>query len=390
MELHGQNRRALIKTIGLGSLSRAIPFGGLVGGLASPAVSVAATAGAKYKLRFGTIYTKSAAEYTAPGIYDFAERIYANSEGEIAVQIIDKAQACSEDQCAQRVMNGILNMGSSTFQNTGAVMPYSVALDWPFLWKSRVAYHNFLFSKQSVELYRNVLLQNYGIVPLFASGGMRNIMMGMKYGDRPDITSPEDLRNAKIRITNSDMISNFAKSLDMSPIPLAWGELMEGLKTGLVDAAETYPSAAAGFGMYTVLSQDVDIQFAPGYSMIFMDRRTYEKLPERLQEVVLETSWETMVHAYNSATEAESSLVGIGANPSEDSAYRKSGLRQVHLSEDQRAQFHAKGAVENNAELYAALRKQLDGIVGFDVYGALQDAAAKVSATELQPTKWWL
>ena len=219
---------------------------------------------------------------------------------------------------------------------------------------------------------------------------MRNIMMGMKYGDRPDITSPEDLRNAKIRITNSDMISNFAKSLDMSPIPLAWGELMEGLKTGLVDAAETYPSAAAGFGMYTVLSQDVDIQFAPGYSMIFMDRRTYEKLPERLQEVVLETSWETMVHAYNSATEAESSLVGIGANPSEDSAYRKSGLRQVHLSEDQREQFHAKGAVENNTELYAALRKQLDGIVGFDVYGALQDAAAQVSATELQPTKWWL
>ena len=42
------------------------------------------------------------------------------------------------------------------------------------------------------------------------------------------------------------MISNFAKSMGMAPIPLAWGELLEGLKSGLVDATETYPELPRG------------------------------------------------------------------------------------------------------------------------------------------------
>ena len=42
------------------------------------------------------------------------------------------------------------------------------------------------------------------------------------------------------------MISNFAKSMGMAPIPLAWGELLEGLKSGLVDATETYPERCRG------------------------------------------------------------------------------------------------------------------------------------------------
>ncbi|WP_413599988.1 hypothetical protein [Bordetella pertussis] len=245
---------------------------------------------AAYRFRFGTIYTPSAAEYTAPGIYDFVERVQRKSDGEIAIQLIDKAQACSEDQCAQRVMSGILHMGSSTFQNTGATMPYSVALDWPFLWKSRVAYHNFLLSKESNRLYRDVLRNKYGVVPLYASGSMRNIMMGKKYSEAADITSPDALNGAKIRITNSEMISNFAKSLNGwwgRHHPISRGEnCREGSVFEfdvLVDATETYPSAAAGFGMYSVLSQDIDVQFCPGYSMIFMAAKTFDKLPERLK-----------------------------------------------------------------------------------------------------------
>ena len=145
------------------------------------------------------------------------ERVQRKSDGEIAIQLIDKAQACSEDQCAQRVMNGILHMGSSTFQNTGATMPYSVALDWPFLWKSRVAYHNFLLSKESNRLYRDVLRNKYGVVPLYAKRRYAQHYDGQKCSEAADITSPDALTGAKIRITNSEMISNFAKSMGMAP-----------------------------------------------------------------------------------------------------------------------------------------------------------------------------
>jgi len=251
MTHHNHNtarRSTLRKLTGLG-LGTVLSAGAGAGAALAPFSALAKSESkATYRFRFGTIYTPAAAEYTAPGIYDFVERVHRKSDGEIAIQLIDKAQACSEDQCAQRVMNGILHMGSSTFQNTGTTMPYSVALDWPFLWKSRVAYHNFLLSKASNRLYRDVLRDKYGVVPLYASGGMRNIMMGEKYAEAADITSPDVLNGAKIRITNSEMISNFAKRMGMAPIPLAWGGLLEGVKSGLGDATGTYPSAAAGFG----------------------------------------------------------------------------------------------------------------------------------------------
>nr|WP_277812986.1 hypothetical protein [Bordetella pertussis] len=141
---HNSMRRSTLRKLtGLG-MGTILTAGAGAAAVLAPFNSFAKSeAKAAYRFRFGTIYTPSAAEYTAPGIYDFVERVQRKSDGEIAIQLIDKAQACSEDQCAQRVMSGILHMGSSTFQNTGATMPYSVALDWPFLWKSRVAYHNF-------------------------------------------------------------------------------------------------------------------------------------------------------------------------------------------------------------------------------------------------------
>lgn len=387
---HNSMRRSTLRKLtGLG-MGTILTAGAGAAAVLAPFNSFAKSeAKAAYRFRFGTIYTPSAAEYTAPGIYDFVERVQRKSDGEIAIQLIDKAQACSEDQCAQRVMSGILHMGSSTFQNTGATMPYSVALDWPFLWKSRVAYHNFLLSKESNRLYRDVLRNKYGVVPLYASGSMRNIMMGKKYSEAADITSPDALNGAKIRITNSEMISNFAKSMGMAPIPLAWGELLEGLKSGLVDATETYPSAAAGFGMHSVLSQDIDVQFCPGYSMIFMAAKTFDKLPERLQELIYESAYESMVEAYQTSIIAESTLVGIGPNPSPDSAYQRGKIRQIKLSHEQHAAFKESGSVENNSQLYANLRKQLDDIAGIDVYGALSEYAKNTSSTELMAEKWW-
>src|SRR5690606_27776854 len=154
-------------------------------------------------------------------------------------------------------------------------------------------------------------------------------------------------------------------------VPLAWGELLEGLKSGLVDATESYSSAAAGFGMYSVLSQDIALEFSPGFSLIFISSRSFQKLPSRIQEIMLEASWQVMQDSYDKAEAAEDTLVGNGSNPSPDSAYVKGNVKYIKLSADERNVFVDKGSIEGNASLYAPLRKQMDDIAGFDVYGSL-------------------
>ena len=53
--------------------------------------------------------------------------------------------------------------------------------------------------------------------------------------------------------------------------------------------------------------------------MIFMAAKTFDKLPERLQELIYESAYESMVEAYQTTIIAESTLSGIGPNPSPDS-----------------------------------------------------------------------
>lgn len=365
--------------------------GGVVPGLSGFLVREArAQDKAKYRMRFGAGVISPANElHLRSGIYDFVKLVEEKSDGEVAIQVIDKSQGCAETTCGERVINSVLAIGSSSPQNLGSVMPYAIALDWPFLWKDRTEYLNFLFSGDSNRLYRDVIRKAYGVVPLYGSGEMRNVMMGLKYSGKPAIVSPAGLQGAKIRITNSEMIANFAQSMKMNPIPLAWTELLEGLKSGVVDAAETWPGAATGFGMHSVLAQDVGLQFSPGFEMVFIAASVFDKLPDGVKAVFLDASYEAMRKSYAGVAEAQNTVVGNGSQPAPDSAYAKSNIKHSRLTDAQREEFSALGSVENNAQLYAPTRKKLDAIAGFDVYGAIKEARAKVVGKSLQPVKWW-
>lgn len=365
--------------------------GGVVPGLSEFLVRDAkAQAKAKYRLRFGaSVITPGNELHLRTGLYDFVKRVEEKSGGEVAIQVIDKSQACSETTCGERVINNVLEMGSSSPQNLGSVMPYSIALDWPFLWNERTEYVNFLYGKDSNRLYRDVMRKAYGIVPLYGSGEMRNVMMGLKYSGRPAIVSPAGLQGAKIRITNSEMISNFAQSMKMNPIPLAWTELLEGLKSGVVDAAETWPGAATGFGMQSVLSQDVAVEFSPGFELVFISASVFDKFPDKIKLAFLEAAYETQQSAYEGVAAAQNAVVGNGKNPAPDSVYIKSSIKHSRLTQAQRAEFSAVASVEANAQLYSATRKKLDDIAGMDVYGAIKQAQGKLVGKPLQPVKWW-
>lgn len=364
---------------------------GVVPGLSDFLIRDAKAQGkAKYRLRFGaSVLTPSNELHLRSGVYEFVKRVEEKSDGEVAIQIIDKSQACSETTCGERVTNNVLEVGSSSPQNLGSVMPYSIALDWPFLWNDRTEYMNFLYSRDSNRLYRDVMRKAYGVVPLYGSGEMRNVMMGLKYAGRPAIVSPAGLRGAKIRITNSEMISNFAQSMKMNPIPLAWTELLEGLKSGVVDAAETWPGAATGFGMHSVLSQDVAVEFSPGFELVFISASVFDRFPDKIKLAFLEAAYETQQSSYEAVAAAQNAVVGNGKNPAPESAYVKSNIKHSRLTQAQRADFIAIGSVEANAQLYSATRKKLDEIAGLDVYGAMKQVQGKLAGKPLQPVKWW-
>jgi TRAP-type C4-dicarboxylate transport system substrate-binding protein len=375
----------------LGYAAAGVAATGLMPNLGKYVVGQAhASTTAKHSLRFGTLISEKADSFLESGVYHLATAIQEKSDGEIAIQLIDKGQACAENTCAQKVANGVLDMGTASSTNLSSVLAYSNAIDWPMLWTGRTEIFNYLFSPDSEKSYRGVLRSAYGVEMLSYYGDMRSIYMGLKYSDLDEIRTPDALKGAKIRISVSEMFQNFTQSLGINPIPLAWVETLEGMKSGVVDAMETFPSAAAGYGMTAVSAQAVDINFSPGVCPAFVSSASFDKLPDRLKEVVYEASWEAQKVAYEAGEVANNLIVGSGSDPAVDSNYQKLPMKDVRLTDAERAVFADVGGVEANMDLYGKMRSGMDKIAGFDVFGEMKEQADALAGKPIDMQKWWL
>ncbi len=347
---------------------------------------------AKYKIRFGasTINAKNE-NFLQTQVYDFVKWIEEGSDGDIAMQVIDSTQACAENQCVERVGAGVLDMGASSAQNAASVVFHAQALDWPFLWRSPESMLNLLHDPSMNAVYRDVWRNKYGIEFLYCANEMRDIYMGLKYSELPEVRHPDQLKDRKLRITNSTMIRNFAASLGMSPVPLAWTETLEGMKSGVVDGMETWGGAAAGFGMTKVTAQAVELDFCPGTASVFINARAMDRLPGRLQDVVREASRRASAQSFERLGQAMNTIIGSGPSPTGDSNYSqmKDTMRHVRLTDEEMEAFRERGSVERNGGIYGDIRKELDSLAGVDVFGAIAEFEQKTRGKPLNPQKWW-
>ena len=78
-----------------------------------------------------------------------------------------------------------------------------------------------------------------GLIPLaWYDAGARSFYNGAK-----PINSPEDVGGMKVRVMNNDLYSGMIAELGGNPSPMAFAEVYQALKTGVVDGAENnWPS----------------------------------------------------------------------------------------------------------------------------------------------------
>jgi len=64
-------------------------------------------------------------------------------------------------------------------------------------------------------------------------------------------------------------------------------------------------------------------------------------------------------------------------------------MKLASLTSAELAEFKSAASIERNAALYSDVRKQLDSVVGLDVYGAMKEAAARYNGKPYSSQKWW-
>lgn len=387
----------IAKTFGL--TSTYVALGGITGMVSTEAFAQAVKSAydrrlktpAKHTLRMGSIYNDNHVLVQRAGAYDFIRDLEDRTDGAIRINFLNAGAVCVEERCIQQAMQGVLDIGTSSTQNASGVAPWLNALDFPYMFQSAGQIYHFFYSPESEALFRKQYRERHGMEFLFTLAEMRNLYMGSKWKDKPAITSVKQLAGTKNRVTNTQLGRIAMQLMGLNPVPVAWVETLDAMKSGLIDGMETWTSAMTAFNITPVVTQYVGLKFIPGTGHTAMRRQTFEKLGPELQAAVRESSYFTQRTVQLSNEAGLLQISGEVPNPPKDSIIGRTGMKMNFFTAD--ALKEAEEIASPKKPEYNTWHEQLNKIAGYSVYEKMLPVAraypADKLAIDVEPRRWW-
>ncbi len=400
VKLSGVSRRDFMRISSQYGMTATYAAAAAMGGMFS-AEALAQTANTKYQKKFatkakhvlkqGSVFRWEHTKVQRAGIWEFCQDLEERTDGEIRVEILPGNSVCAEPVCIQKTMQGVLDIGTSSTQNASGIVPWLNALDFPYMFQSAGQIYHFLFNPKSEQLFRKVYREKYKLETLWSLCEMRQLFMGMKWKDKPPITNIGMLAGTKNRVTNTQLGRIAMQLMKLNPVPVAWVETLDAMKSGLIDGMETWTSACTAFNMAPVVSQYVGLKFIPGTEHSAIRVQTLDKLGSRLAEEVMEAGYQAQARVmYNN----EAGLVTISGeipHPSPDSIFGKAGTVMNFFSDA--ALKEAEEIASPTRPEYNKWHEKLNKLGGYDVYKEMLPVVREYPkdkrAIDVEPRRWW-
>lgn len=349
----------------------------------------------KHQLKFGASgFNVDNLLIERAGCLEFARDLEERTEGEIRVEFIGDNQICGQLSCVDKTRRGIIDIYAASTQNSTSGAPYLNVLDYAYLFPERASQYYFLYHPKSLKLLREPLEKRYGLKFLFSHCELRGIQLGLGWGDKPTITKLEQLFGTKNRVTGTQLGRIAMQLLHLNPRPVAWEKTLDGLKSGLIDGAETWASAVAYANMSPVVSQSVDLKFFCGTEHTSMSAKVFDQLEPSLQDAVMESAYMTQIHIQAANEAALVKTVGFSDPQFPDTLFAKNDVRPAFLPADQIKMAEEMCSPEFNPAPWEQWRERLNKWAGgTDTYTAIHQVAREVprdmKPENVEPRRWW-
>lgn len=167
----------------------------------------------------------------------FAELVAEKTNGEITLQMFHGGTLGSQPDAIEQVRIGGLQVGNFNLGPIGPIVPAANVVSLPFIFKDVPHMFRVLESEGGDMIAEGMAAK--GLVPLaWYDAGARSF-----YNAGKPINVPEDVTGMKVRVMNNDLYSGMISELGGNPSPMAFAEVYQALKTGVVDGAENnWPS----------------------------------------------------------------------------------------------------------------------------------------------------
>lgn len=181
---------------------------------------------------------------THPDEYPTVQALHAidrllneRTNGEMRIRVYAGGQMGAEKDTLEITVFGGLDLNRVNLAPLNSIVPETIVLALPFLFRSIPHLRATLDGAIGRELLDAMSAQSlHGLC--YYDSGARSF-----YNTKRPIRTPEDMSGMKIRVQNSDIYVSMVSALGANPTPIPYGEVYQALVQGVVDGAENnWPS----------------------------------------------------------------------------------------------------------------------------------------------------
>jgi len=247
-------------------------------------LSLAAVATDTVAREFRAADTQNADYPTVQALYYMGRVIAERTGGRHQIRVFHSRQLGEEKETIEQTRAGAIDLNRSNVALIGSFVPAMNVLAMPFLFRSVEQLQKVLDGPIGDEILNS--FQPYGFVGLaFYDSGARSIYNSVK-----PIRSIADMRGLRIRVQQSELMSDMVKALGAEPVELPYGQVLTGLSTRLIDGAENNWPSFVTTGHYKYAGYYTLTEHTVTPEVLIMSLKAWDSLSSEDQKIFREAA----------------------------------------------------------------------------------------------------
>lgn len=247
-------------------------------------VSLSASA-ADITLRAASLFDEDHA-YTKT-LREFERMVGEAYEGEIEFEMHLNGELGDESDFVTFLQQGVaIDYAIMAPSNMAVFAPAIPLMDMPFLFRD-LDHWNAVLSSDVLKPLEDELLEKADIQVIgYAGGGTRNL------ASADPIANMDELGGHKMRVMGAPIQAKIFSAISAAPSAIAYNEVYNAIQTGVIAGFENEAASIQNLKFYEVAPNITLTKHAITVRPLTMSGKTFRKLPEDLQAIILEAGAE--------------------------------------------------------------------------------------------------
>lgn len=216
------------------------------------------------------------------GMEQFVAEVAEKTDGRLTGKVFHGGVLGSQPDAIEQVRLGAIDFGVFSLGPMGQAVPETNVVSLPFIFKSIDQMYRLMDGDAGEAIGKG--LEAKGIVALgWYDAGARSFYNSVK-----PINSPDDVVGMKVRVMNNDLFVGMIESMGGNATPMAFAEVYQSLKTGVVDGAENNPPSYESTNHFEVAKYYSISEHLIIPECLCMSKKTWDGLSAEDQAIVKE------------------------------------------------------------------------------------------------------